>query len=202
MRLLKLSFLVLLAVALVPLALSRASTSDQKKAYVLACGEVNKPGMTPFTEGMTLRHAVALFEGMTAIADASRVLVLGRDGRHITIDSTTLSGTNDVELQAGDVIAVPTMGRQHFFAMGEVNRPGVFEFRDGLTLRQAVALCGGPTPTASLARTLIVRHDDIGGRHKVIPVDLRGLMEGKIEDIPILVDDIIVIREFGVGGKP
>jgi protein involved in polysaccharide export with SLBB domain len=202
MRLLKLSFLLLLPLALAPLALSRASTSDQKKAYVLACGEVNKPGMIPFTEGMTLRHALGLVDGMTATADVSRVLVLGRDGRHITIDPATLSGTNDVELQAGDVIAVPTLGRQHFFAMGEVNRPGVFEFREGVTLRQAAVLFEGPTSTASLARTLIVRHDHIGGRHKVIPVDLRALMEGKIEDVPILVDDFIFIREFGGSGKP
>jgi protein involved in polysaccharide export with SLBB domain len=201
MTLLRLTFFVALSLALAPPTLSKASTSNQG-AYVFARGEVNKPGMIPFTEGMTLRHAVVLFEGMTAEADVSRVLVLGKDGRHITIDPATLSATNDVELQADDVIAVPTSGRKHFFTMGEVTRTGVFEFREGLTLRQAVALCGGPTPTASLARTLIVRRDQIDGRQQVIQVDLRALMEGKIEDVPILADDFIFIREFGGSGKP
>jgi protein involved in polysaccharide export with SLBB domain len=202
MALLKLSFLVLLFVVLAPLALSRASISDSAKAYVLACGEVNKPGMIPFTEGMTLRHALVLFEGMTVRADVSRVLILGKDGRRIPIDTATLSGTNDEELQAGDVIAVPTLGKQHFFAMGEVNTAGVFEYREGMTLTQAAVLFGGPTSLASLARTLIVRKDQVGGRHKVIQVDLRAVMEGKTEDVAILANDVIFIREFGVASKP
>ena len=203
MTLLKLVFVVLifLSVALAPLGLSSASTGDQKKAYVLACGEVNKPGMIPFTGGMTLRYAVSLFEGMTTKADVSRVLVLRRGFCYTSIDSSTLSGTHDVELQAGDVIAVPTWGKQHFFAMGEVNTPGVFEFKEGMTLIQAAAVFEGPTPLASLARTLIVRRDQVSGRQKVMQVDLRSVMDGKTENVPLLVDDIIFISEFGEGVK-
>jgi len=192
-----------LCFAFVTVTVSRASAHYQDKAFVLGCGEVNKPGKIPFTEGMTVRHALVLFEGMTAKAEASRAVVLGKDGRHITVDPTEMNGTNsEVELQAGDVIAVPSLDKPHFFAMGAVNTPGVFDFTEGLTLKQAVALFKGPTPTASLGRTFIVRKDALTGRQKVIPTNLGAVMRGEIEDVPILIDDFIFIREFGVGAKP
>ena len=95
-----------------------------------------------------------------------------------------------------------TLCKQHFFAMGEVSTPGVFEFREGMTVTQAAVLFGGPTSLASLGRTLIIRKGQLGGRQKVMQVDLRAVMQGKTEDVPLLIDDVIFIREFGVGGKP
>ncbi|HZM87502.1 MAG TPA: SLBB domain-containing protein [Blastocatellia bacterium] len=197
----KLMFLLALSLAFTPLGVSSASARYQQGAYVLACGEVNKPGTIPFTEGMSLSHALVLFDGMTANADVSRVMVLGRN-RGRTIDALAMNGTNEVELQAGDVIAVPSFGKQQFFATGEVNTPGVFDWREGLTLRAAARLFEDPTKNASLARTFIVRKSNIGGRPIVIPVNIGAVMRGEIEDVPILADDIILIKEFGVSSKP
>ena len=198
----KLMFLLALSLAFTPLAVSTASARYQQEAYVLARGEVNKPGMIQFTEGMTVRHAVILFDGMTANADVSRVMVLGKDRRHITVDLLAMNGTNEVELHAGDVIAVPSRGKHQFFAMGEVNSPGVFDWREGLTLREAASLFERPTKEASLARTFICRKPTNGGRQIVIPVNIGAVIRGEIEDVPILADDIIFIEEFGKASKP
>ena len=56
--------------------------------------------------------------------------------------------------------------------------------------------------TFLLALSCIVRKDKDAGRQKVIPVDMGAVMKGKIEDVPILTDDIIFIEEFGVSSKP
>jgi len=206
MTLTKVAFVLALSLILAPLAVSKATAHAiyQNKAYVFAFGEVNKPGAFEFTEGMTIRRAVVLFEGTTSNADISRLVISRKDQSEIAVDlAAVMKGRNeDIALLAGDVIVVPSLNKPHFFVTGEANKPGVFEFREGMTLRQAAVLFEGMTSNASLSRTVIVRKDQASGMPSRIAVDLEGVMQGKKEDVLMLVDDVIIIPEFGVSKQP
>jgi protein involved in polysaccharide export with SLBB domain len=206
MTLLKVASVLALSLILAPLAVSKARAHEvyQDKAYVFAFGEVNKPGGFEFTEGMTIRRAVVLFEGTTSNADISRLVISRKDRSEIAVDlAAVMKGRNeDVTLLAGDVIVVPSLNKPHFFVAGEAKKPGVFEFREGMTLRQAAVLFEGMTSNASLSRTVIFRKDQSSGMRSRIPVDLEGVIQGKKEDVVILVDDVIIIPEFGVSKNP
>ncbi len=206
MTLSKVASVLALSLILAPLAVSKhmAHAAYQDKAYVFAFGEVNKPGRVEFTEGMTIRRAVVLFEGTTSNADISRLVISHKDRSEKAVDlAAVMKGRiEDVALLAGDVIVVPSLDKPHFFVVGEANKPGEFEFREGTTLRQAVVLFEGMTSNASLSLTVILRKDQANGMRSRIPVDLEGVMQGKKEDVLILVDDIIIIPEFGVSKQP
>jgi protein involved in polysaccharide export with SLBB domain len=89
----------------------------------------------------------------------------------------------------------------HFSVLGEANKPGCFEFQEGMTVKQAAVLFEGVTQNASISRIVILRKSTDGKRTR-IPIDLEGILSGTKADMPIVVDDIIIIPEFGVSKIP
>jgi protein involved in polysaccharide export with SLBB domain len=106
------------------------------------------------------------------------------------------SGTRLSAAQAQDKQAQDKDGTFiHIF--GEVNRPGSYliKIKAKATLRSAILIAGGTTDDAEIGTrsTTILREPPGGGRRKNIRVNLSALMDGTIEDIPLLDDDIIVV---------
>jgi protein involved in polysaccharide export with SLBB domain len=80
-----------------------------------------------------------------------------------------------------------------FFVGGDVNAPGSFQFKEGATLRQAIALAKGMKPTAASSRVIIFRQDAGAGKKQEITVDAGKIMNGKEEDVAINANDIVII---------
>ena len=200
MRLHKVNFALVFALTLIQAAASQQPTRDEQEGYVYVYGEVAKPGRFEFANGLTLRQATLLFNGTTYRADLARVRIIAKDRseRTIDLDAVMKGRVEDIALRTGDVIVVPTFERPQFIVAGQVNKPGTFEFREGMTVRQAAVLFEGMTPNASISRTAIWRKDQTTGWRSTIPIDLAGIVQGNKDDIAILADDIIVIPEFGV----
>ena len=72
---------------------------------------------------------------------------------------------------------------QGFYILGEVISPGVYEWSEGMTVRQAIALAGGYTEQGSTRRTEIARNVD--GERTNIRVT---------EDDRVQASDIIAVR--------
>lgn len=53
------------------------------------------------------------------------------------------------------------------YVNGEVNRPGGYSYRDGLTVRKAVTLAGGFTERASPGKITLIRENEHENPHKV-----------------------------------
>jgi protein involved in polysaccharide export with SLBB domain len=66
-----------------------------------------------------------------------------------------------MELQDGDSVvvdAVPTLTRQYYVAVaGMVRNPGIYPWRDGMTVRELVLLARGPTVGADLREAEVAR---------------------------------------------
>jgi polysaccharide export outer membrane protein len=103
--------------------------------------------------------------------------------------------TNNIVLQAGDIVTVPHAGI--VYVLGAVGRPGGFVLlndRAQMTTLKALALAGGLGRTAKKDRAVIIRKDSQGHQQEVA-VDLAKVMERKTEDIQLQPSDILFVPE-------
>ena len=96
----------------------------------------------------------------------------------------------NMRLDPRSVVNIPQA--EVFFVGGDVIAPGSFLFKEGATLRQAIALAKGMKPTAASSRAIIFRQDP-GGKRQEIMVDAGKIMNGKQEDVVINANDIVII---------
>ena len=74
-----------------------------------------------------------------------------------------------------------------------MNAPGSFMFKEGATLRQALTLAQGMKHTAASDRAIIFREDPVTRKRQEIRVDAGKIMNGKLEDVTITANDIVII---------
>lgn len=170
---------------------------------VSVLGLVNRPGRYPLVTANTrLSDVLAMAGGITSGAGAigggaDQVVLVGtRAGQALRreIDITRLfaaaderaaeqRAADDFDIAAGDVIYVPPAPLVYVY--GEVQRPGSFRLKRGMTVQQALADGGGLTPRGT-HRGLRVDRRDAAGR----VVSLTPAL-----DDPVLPDDVLYVRE-------
>ena len=107
----------------------------------------------------------------------------------------------NMRLDPRSVVHIPQA--EVFFVGGDVNEPGSFPFKEGATLRQAIALAKGMKYTADSGRAIIFREDPVTRKKQEIRIDAGKIMNGIQEDVEITANDIVIIpnsRSKLVGG--
>lgn len=103
----------------------------------------------------------------------------------------------NVLIQPGDVVYIPPA--EVFYVSGEVRSPGQYQYREGMTLRQAITLSQGTFFKAKLDKGVIFREDPMTGKFNEIPVNIGAVInKGGSEDIPIYPNDIILVPNSAV----
>ena len=161
---------------------------------ISVAGEVSKPGVYSAVGPHRLFDILQTAGGLTERA-AYNVTISHRGGMDpITVelpkDPGALSRVN-VELFPGDTLIVPKAGI--VYVLGEVTKPGgyVLNSNGGVTVLRVVAAAGGPTRTASVGKTKMIRRTPNGLQE--LPVPLKDLLHAKVADIPLEPDDILFI---------
>ncbi len=145
--------------------------SQPVRNRVIVRGNVWHPGSIALTPGMRLSGALAAAGGLRTdtYLERAHVLRLMPDStrRLIAVDLRQLAAAapgqpaTDPELQENDEIAVFSLTEfrpsRQIAVYGSVQRPGVYEFRDSMTLRDAVMLAGGLRDEAYLLRAEVSR---------------------------------------------
>ena len=142
--------------------------SDRVSRHVAVIGDVWTPGSVGYTPGMRLSEALRVAGGIKPDAYLGEVLVSrlrSADSARIQLRSafadTTGRLTDDISLRDDDEIRVFSVMEfrtvEYVAITGAVHRPGRLRFREGMTLRDVVALAGGLTESASLANAEIAR---------------------------------------------
>jgi len=101
--------------------------------------------------------------------------------------------TNNIVLQAGDIVTVPHSGI--VYVLGAVGRPGGFVLandRGHMSTLKVLALAGGLNHTAKSDRAVIVRKDTQGQQHEVA-VNLKKVMQRQEEDVLLQPSDILYV---------
>ncbi len=80
------------------------------------------------------------------------------------------------------------------FVLGQVQKPGIFAFEDGLTVVQAIAIAGGFTSLADKNFAIVKRTE--GGVDRRIPVPVERIVsEGGARDFRLKPGDVVFVPE-------
>jgi polysaccharide export outer membrane protein len=156
------------------------SVDEYRSQQIFVMGEVRSPGSLQFTGSMTLIEALARAGSTTERAGLEAVIVraaregaappdaatlaraeTANDGNVVRVNLETLQRgalTQNLMLRSGDTIFVPRA--ETVFVSGQVNRPGEYVIRPGMTVRQVLSLAGGVTDRGSTRRIQIIRQVD------------------------------------------
>lgn len=90
-------------------------------------------------------------------------------------------------------VATKTIGGNHIYVVGKVNRPGDYAFSRPIDVMQALAMAGGATPFASLSDIRILRRE--GDRQIAIRFNYNRIEDGKslAENIVLRSGDTVVV---------
>lgn len=123
----------------------------------------------------------------------------GPPGNVITINLNDLLETgdmsNNIPLQAGDVVTVPHAGI--VYVLGAVSRPGGFVLsndRTQMTALKVLALAGGFTNIAKKDHAVIIRRND-QGKQTETEVDLKKVIKREAEDVQMRASDILYVPD-------
>lgn len=157
---------------------------------VSVLGQVNRPGRFPLeTFNTRVSDMIAAAGGVTSNGADEAILTGRRDGkpfrRKIDIPALYLGEGNEADLVLADGDSIYVQRAPVFYIYGEAQRPGVYRIERGMTIMQALAQGGGPTPRGSEYRLRLHRKNAAGVVEKSSP---------EMTD-PVLPDDVIYVRE-------
>lgn len=115
------------------------------------------------------------------------------------VDLTTAELDNKLTAKFGEKylrnpdisVGVKSSTRRNVTVDGAVNKVGTFGVNGPMTLLQAVAQAGGPTPDANPRRVAIFRQ--IGGQRQAAAFDLTSIRRGEAPDPAVYPGDIIIV---------
>lgn len=169
------------------------------RKQVLVLGEVRNPGYFQFKQGDRLLDAISLAGGLTVNALQEEVSLSRQteNGQEINIiDFNELMEnrylTGNLFLQGGDVVIVPKADRG-VIVLGDVVRPGYYQFKAGDGVLDAIMLAGGLLESAQEESVSLTRQTEDGA--EVSLVDFSMLKESRFleEDISLRGGDIIMV---------
>jgi polysaccharide export outer membrane protein len=159
-------------------------------SQVAVLGQVAKPGRFPIeTTNTRVSDMLAAAGGVSPTGDDVLILSGQRDGkpfrRVIDIPGLFLNARSDddVLVSSGDTLYVNKA--PVFYIYGEAQKPGPYRIERGMTVMQALAQGGGPTPRGSGTRLRLTRRDATGKIVESAP---------QLTD-PVRPDDVIYVRE-------
>jgi protein involved in polysaccharide export with SLBB domain len=167
---------------------------------ITVTGQVDKPGAYDLEEGLTVVSLMAQAGGAKEGAALRQAHILRGstqiplDLQVVLVEGKTDEKVTKFKLKAGDVLVVPE-NQARYGVMGQVAKPGYFYVPEKVseaTVVKALAVAGGQLPDAGLQDATITRIVD--GKATVIPVDVKGLLEGNVPDSLVLqANDVLFI---------
>lgn len=150
------------------------SMGSLRSMQVFVLGEAFKPGAYTVSSLSTITHALVSSGGVSDIGSL-RNIQLKRQGKLVaTLDlyDLLLAGdtSNDVRVQAADVIYIPTVGDLASIE-GQVLRPAIYELKGTETIQDLVELAGGMGPKA-FAQSARLQRINVDGFMTTLDVDL------------------------------
>ncbi|NOZ22697.1 MAG: hypothetical protein GXP25_16590 [Planctomycetes bacterium] len=147
-----------------------------EKVNVLGC--VHNPGAFALVKGMRVVDLIARAGGpnqyagnlLTIIPSGKRQGGQASATRSFDLE-TVLAGKQaaDFELMAGDTIMIPSSKQllMNFFIIGHVNKPGMYPWRERMTVLNAISIAGGLTDRGTTNGIQIIKE---GGATKQAPL--------------------------------
>ncbi|MEW6305634.1 MAG: polysaccharide biosynthesis/export family protein [Verrucomicrobiota bacterium] len=177
--------------------------TDSNNVIYLA-GEFTNNGPLRIPEGVspTIVTTILRSGGVTKSADLTRVKLLRLEGGRGLVEEVNvkaiLDGSglqSDLALNPGDIIVVPAFAPV-VYVTGNVKNPTVLTLStdEDLTAYAAILRSGGFARFASLRKVYVLR-DHGNGEKTRIPINIKELQAGKVQDVVLQGRDIVVVPE-------
>ena len=161
----------------------------------IVAGEVMRPGVYPIMGSQRLLEVLAMAGGLSPRAGKT-VTITHRDHPDDPVKvnlpgDMEKSPAENIEIFPGDTLLVNRAGL--VYVVGEVQRPAgiVMDNYEKMTVMQAIAISGGPTPIASMNKARLIRTTPTG--REEIPLKLNHMLAAKQTDIALKPEDIIFV---------
>lgn len=171
-------------------------------------GQIVKPGTFSLDTETRLTQALARSGGLTQgqfhassieLADLSHAFI-SRDGKMLPVDFVALFHAGDLRydlpLKSGDYIYIPSGLSREVYVLGEVRRPDMFAFREGLPLSKALVIAEGFTREADLSRVHVVRGSLTNPALYI--VNMKEVFAGRALDISLQPGDVVFVPATGL----
>ena len=174
-------------------------------------GSVDKPGHYELDKEPTMLELIAKAGGM--VPEGGHTAYIMREShdpqaekgpvKPIVLDLKPLLDhgdmTNNLQLVTGDVIHIPMESdldqtSNSIFVEGEVKKPGVYPFQQGLTALSACILAGGFNDFAAPNRARIIRGRGTD-QEEVIAINLDAVKKGKAKDVQLTAGDLVHVPD-------
>ncbi len=159
-------------------------------------GNVRRPMYYEMKPGETVKDVIKYAGGFTSEAYADMISLSRQSGTENELVNISQSEFPTYTLKDGDVLTVGTILNRvanKVELRGSVFRPGLYAIDNQVsTVGQLIKKGAGLTEDAYTGRALLYREgDDL--RPQVIPVNLDALLAGKIADIPLKRNDVLIV---------
>ena len=165
------------------------------KVYIFGGGV--RAGVYDLTRRSSLLQLLCTI-GEVKTADLKRAYVM-RNGKKIKENFYQLfidgDIKEDIEIESNDALFLPLLTERNVFIVGAVNNPKSIEYREGLSVLDAILEAGSFNKYAKENNTVIIRKE--GGKEVTIPVKAKDLIsDGDLrQNVKLKAGDYIIAKE-------
>ena len=177
------------------------SIVEKPEIAVFVLGQVKNPGPVKTYAGATLQEALQLAGGPLPTADLQKVKIIRKNGSNDNAESFNMkdflqNGNIDSmpRLKADQTVIVPGQkGSRKVKVIGAVNKPGIFDLEDTVTVFEMVFLAGGPAERADLSHVRRVFDREGKSMEEIINVQ-SYIDKGDMNGVPKVTEgDVIIV---------
>ncbi|MDE6721677.1 MAG: SLBB domain-containing protein [Bacteroidaceae bacterium] len=169
---------------------------DPYECLVGITGNVKRPMYYEMRKSETVGTLIKYAGGFTGDAYKKMVRLVRQTGERYTVHNIDEFEMNAFTLDDGDVVSVDAILNRYENMVeikGAVFRPGMFNLNgDVCSVRSLIQAAAGLTEDAFLDHAIIHRLKEDRSL-EVIPVDVKGIMDGTAADIPLKNEDVVFI---------
>ena len=159
-------------------------------------GKVKRPMYYEMKRNESLQTLLRYAGGFTGDAYKKAVRVNRKTGREYAVFNVDEFDMSAFRIADGDSVSVDSILPRYANTVeikGAVFRPGMYQLGDGInSVRSLVQHAEGLTEEAFTSRAVMHRMK-ADRTLRVIPVDIQGIMEGRVADIPLKENDVLFI---------
>jgi polysaccharide export outer membrane protein len=173
------------------------TVGDITNSKVYLFGSGIKSGVYDLLRKTTLLQLLCII-GDVKSADLKRAYVL-RKGKKVKENFKRLFTDGDIsddfDIVTNDAVFIPMLQDRSIYVMGAINTPKAIEYREGITVIEAILEAGGFTRFASQNDTIIVRKED--GKDTKIRVKAKDLLKDAdlSQNVRLKPGDYIIAKE-------
>lgn len=174
--------------------------------YITVLGAVQKPGRHPVFQSDTVLDAIARAEGLKYMYSDDfsfagdianlKLAYLSRKGRLMDVDFLSLIDNGDmtqnIYVEVGDFIYIPSSTTQQVFVLGEVNYSRSIPYRGTTTLLEAITSAGGFNERTACKRSVCIVKGSLK-EPEIIIVNFNKVVKGKEKNIILDPGDIVYV---------